>query len=1258
MSFLAGDVYAVLGARVDPAGFAAYDAAMNKATASAARAEKAQAGAAASAAKASTASGKAAQSATALGAASRAGRTSVLALAGGLAASVASASRFQKQMAELQAVTGASGKQMAEFAKIAKDLGAKTGVGASAAAEALTELAKGGLSVKDIMGGAFVGTLNLAQAGAMQLADAGQAVVKTLSQFQLSGSQATHVADALASAANATSMDVGDFTQALAQGGAAAAAAGLSFDDTINIMSSMANRFQSGSDMGTSLKTTLTQLAHPSKQAADELRRLGLDAFDSSGKIKNAADLTKLLGDKFQEMTPKQRLASAAIIAGTDGMRTLIALSQGAAQNVIRNGSAAEVAAKKTDNLAGAWNRFKASVQNVAIDLGGPLLGPLADGLEVLRNNMSAALVSVAAFAGVSGIGKLVGAFQALRTAGAGSALTGLMAALRANPWTAAATGAAALGFALVKMAGQEDAAAQSARRHAAAMRELKAAMDEVAGKERDDAQAQLNARVARQNATDAHREYNRAVREFGKNSREAQQAELRWNQAVLQSTQATLDAGDATEQRREAIRKSVQEAEQAEARARRALDQSRLPTPGGPRTGGVGGRNVRAEFQAQAERQYAQAVRARIQAEAQGAVSTLSRDRLMERSTQITAKQAEGVNEFVKALGKLPKEQRTRLLLEADASAMSRVGMLLKTGSKGVKVAVRAVLESDQPVRVKLAALNALARNMSPATVKAIVEGDQPARVKIAALSALAKGVPSARVRAIVEGDGTAREKLVALGVAVGNVPKSIPISVSVAASQAFGEINALVSRLRNLRATGRATGRGPTSGEPLSLVGEGRHAREAIVSPAGGWSMIVDRPMVLPLGSDAYVIPEDPMQRGRSMGLLAALAEDLGLRGFAKGKGKKKDPDRRSGPTLSKKQQQWVDRPLPQTVDPTRLPLEELNDRAQVAERQAEQWSTRRDERKRQLAEARRKKKGVKQADTNYQQAKKSAADAQAYAKQQRKLADQAQRYQDQITIATNLANEAGTMMGTANAAHDAAGYERAKKLRMARLGKLRGLVQAAFDALRVKGGVAGTGLLADLASLDGEIQTAADSTFDVEEQTGAYTSDEQRQLDLLDQAVALATLTDDGNRDDLQAVKGRESYLSQVLASAQAAGRPASAITQIATDLKQARDAAVSLAQDRTPDMQAQLDQANRRADLEATNARLNAQILSAFASPGDMGGGGRNAFGAATVVTQNFNMLHPGDPRTQQQIASVAIGGASFQGGITSPRIGVV
>ena len=52
MAFTAGNVEAILGAVVDPSGFLKYDAAMTRATASAARAEQASVGAAAASTRA------------------------------------------------------------------------------------------------------------------------------------------------------------------------------------------------------------------------------------------------------------------------------------------------------------------------------------------------------------------------------------------------------------------------------------------------------------------------------------------------------------------------------------------------------------------------------------------------------------------------------------------------------------------------------------------------------------------------------------------------------------------------------------------------------------------------------------------------------------------------------------------------------------------------------------------------------------------------------------------------------------------------------------------------------------------------------------------------------------------------------------------------------------------------------------------------------------------------------------------------------
>ena len=278
---------------------------------------------AAAQARMTQASGRSAGAMTMLGTAAKTGAAVGIAAVGyALVKSVQSAATFEKKMSELQAVTRANTATMKTMSKAALDLGAKTGVGATEAAGALTELAKGGLDANTSIA-ALSGTIALAQAGDMELADAATTVVKSLSLFSLAGADAGHVADGLASAATATSMDVKDFAMARAQGGSAAAAAGFTFDDTINIMASMANKFQSGSDLGTSLKTTLVQMANPSKKAAAEMDRLGISIFKTNGEIKPVASIVSMLGNRFKGMSDKQKLSTAATIAGTDGMRTL-----------------------------------------------------------------------------------------------------------------------------------------------------------------------------------------------------------------------------------------------------------------------------------------------------------------------------------------------------------------------------------------------------------------------------------------------------------------------------------------------------------------------------------------------------------------------------------------------------------------------------------------------------------------------------------------------------------------------------------------------------------------------------------------------------------------------------------------------------------------------------------------------------------------------------------------------------------------------
>jgi len=378
----AGSVTATLSGTFNPAAFASFDAAMKKSAASATAAEKEIAGSSKRSATAMGVMGTVAKTGAAAG---------LLAVGAAAVVSVKQAASFEQVMSDVQAVTKASAGDFRKLRDAALDLGAKTGVGATRAAGALAELAKGGLSTKQTIG-ALAGTIAMSQAGSMDLADAATTVAQALNLFALKGEDASHVADAFATAANKTTADVSFFAQGLAQGGAAAKSAGLSFDETTAALEIMAaNGFKSGSDAGTSLKTTLIQLAHPSKRAQEVTKQLGLEFFKSNGEMKSLTSISGMLQDKFEGLSRKQRLAAAATLVGSDGMRALLALyDQGPSKirqfedGLAKQGTASEAARTKTDNLKGSWDKLVAQLQTMSIKVGTamlPTLKSVADGV-------------------------------------------------------------------------------------------------------------------------------------------------------------------------------------------------------------------------------------------------------------------------------------------------------------------------------------------------------------------------------------------------------------------------------------------------------------------------------------------------------------------------------------------------------------------------------------------------------------------------------------------------------------------------------------------------------------------------------------------------------------------------------------------------------------------------------------------------------------------------------------------------------------
>jgi len=292
-------------------------------------------------------------------------------------AAVHAAATFDKQMSEVGAVANANADELNQLRDAAIEAGQATVFSATDAAEAEAELAKAGVSTADILGGALTGSLDLASAGQLDLADSATIAAAAMNTFGLKGSDVSHVADVLAAAANKSAAGVDDLGLGLQQVGLVANQAGFSFEETVALLAAMADRGLKGSDGATSLKTALQRLAAPTDQAADTLKALGISLYDSNGNMVDAVTIAGQLEQGLKDLTPAQRNAALQTIFGSDAIRAANVLySEGAAgiqdyiDAVDDQGAASRVAAAKLDNLSGDVEQLTGSLETLFIKSG------------------------------------------------------------------------------------------------------------------------------------------------------------------------------------------------------------------------------------------------------------------------------------------------------------------------------------------------------------------------------------------------------------------------------------------------------------------------------------------------------------------------------------------------------------------------------------------------------------------------------------------------------------------------------------------------------------------------------------------------------------------------------------------------------------------------------------------------------------------------------------------------------------------------
>ena len=289
-------------------------------------------------------------------------------------------SDFTAQLSQIKALTDLDAQTMEQVKAKAMELGDATTFSSTEAAQGMTELLKAGVSVKDVLGDASEAALNLATAGGLGMGEAAEIMSTAMNAFHMDN--ATHAADILAGAANASATSVQEMRYSLAACSAVAAGAGVSFDDTNTALAVFAQNGLKGSDAGTSLKTMLQNMIPTTKTQYEAFRQLNLLTengtsafFDANGSMKSMAEIADLLQDRLKGLTKEQQLTYLNAMFGSDAIRGgMILMREGAKGVKDMYDAMSQVTAEKTaiemmNNLKGSLNELGSAWENLTIKL-------------------------------------------------------------------------------------------------------------------------------------------------------------------------------------------------------------------------------------------------------------------------------------------------------------------------------------------------------------------------------------------------------------------------------------------------------------------------------------------------------------------------------------------------------------------------------------------------------------------------------------------------------------------------------------------------------------------------------------------------------------------------------------------------------------------------------------------------------------------------------------------------------------------------
>lgn len=223
--------------------------------------------------------------------------------------------------------------------------------------------------------------MDLAEGTGTALDGAVTSLAQVMQSYHITAAGAAAATDLLTNVSHGLAMPVGDVATAVDKLHAKLGPLAPSLSDVGTLLLDVASHGLTGSRALLLVTTGLNTLLGGSKATTTELKTLGLNVFDSSGKFVGMQSVIEQLAPKLAGMTEQQRLLAEKALFGAGASKalddTIMAGLPGwsaAATAADKVGTAHAAATVATDNLHGSFDKLKSKAEDVATSFGQKLL--------------------------------------------------------------------------------------------------------------------------------------------------------------------------------------------------------------------------------------------------------------------------------------------------------------------------------------------------------------------------------------------------------------------------------------------------------------------------------------------------------------------------------------------------------------------------------------------------------------------------------------------------------------------------------------------------------------------------------------------------------------------------------------------------------------------------------------------------------------------------------------------------------------------